>query len=90
MVGFGQTICKPIGPKCYNCGIKSLCPMTGKSIAPELRSKSKKKAVKVDDGSESDRETSFDSKNLVDSDEDKTPVKKASAKKKTVSKKVKK
>lgn len=65
LVGFGQTICKPIGPRCYNCGIMSLCPMKGKTIAPELRSKSKKKAVK-----ESDTESSIDSNSLVlDSDE---------------------
>ena len=34
LVGFGQTICRPIGPKCYDCSIKSLCKFSDKSKAP--------------------------------------------------------
>ncbi|KQJ88670.1 endonuclease III homolog 1, chloroplastic isoform X1 [Brachypodium distachyon] len=26
LVGFGQTICTPLRPKCVNCGINTLCP----------------------------------------------------------------
>lgn len=26
LVGFGQTICKPIGPQCRSCDVNSLCP----------------------------------------------------------------
>jgi endonuclease-3 len=26
LVGFGQTICLPIGPKCNECKIKGICP----------------------------------------------------------------
>ena len=37
LVGFGQTICKPIGPCCDTCFNKSICPSAGK------KSPSKKK-----------------------------------------------
>ena len=29
LVGFGQTVCKPLKPLCDNCPIKSLCPRIG-------------------------------------------------------------
>ena len=31
LVGFGQTICKPMRPQCYRCKIKDLCPYTPKT-----------------------------------------------------------
>ena len=34
LVGFGQTVCKPIGPQCWRCGIKDLCPYKPKSKDP--------------------------------------------------------
>ena len=34
LVGFGQTVCKPIGPRCYECQIRKLCPMKGKTPQP--------------------------------------------------------
>lgn len=33
LVGFGQAVCRPTFPKCYDCGIRDLCPMTGKTKA---------------------------------------------------------
>ncbi|KAK9499576.1 hypothetical protein O3M35_002595 [Rhynocoris fuscipes] len=32
LVGFGQTICKPVGPLCQNCLNKKLCPSAPKSL----------------------------------------------------------
>ncbi|RKO93485.1 DNA glycosylase, partial [Blyttiomyces helicus] len=29
LVGFGQTLCRPIGPKCHECPVKDLCPKIG-------------------------------------------------------------
>jgi endonuclease-3 len=26
LVGFGQTICRPVGPKCRDCGLQKTCP----------------------------------------------------------------
>ena len=26
LVGFGQTICRPVGPKCAECVLKKTCP----------------------------------------------------------------
>ena len=34
LVGFGQTICRPVGPKCSECIASDLCP-TGKLILQE-------------------------------------------------------
>ena len=48
LVGFGQTVCKPIGPRCYECKAKDICPFKDKSKAPGL-SKSKSKVVMVED-----------------------------------------
>ena len=42
LVGFGQTICRPIGPKCYDCSIKSLCKFNDKTKQPSESKKSKK------------------------------------------------
>ena len=38
LVGFGQTICKPIGQRCWGCEIRSLCPSKDKNlVAPADR-----------------------------------------------------
>jgi endonuclease-3 len=29
LVGFGQTLCRPIGPKCSECPVAQLCPKVG-------------------------------------------------------------
>lgn len=29
LVGFGQTICRPIGPRCYECPAREICPKIG-------------------------------------------------------------
>ncbi|CAK1596470.1 unnamed protein product [Parnassius mnemosyne] len=42
MVGFGQTICLPLGPLCNNCLNKDICPSSGKLN----RSPSKKSPIK--------------------------------------------
>lgn len=34
LVGFGQTICKPIKPQCYKCSIKDICPLQDKTNDP--------------------------------------------------------
>lgn len=31
LVGFGQTICKPVGPKCGQCLNKDICPFSIKN-----------------------------------------------------------
>ena len=42
LVGFGQTICKPLYPKCYECKAKDICPYEGK-LEKQSGSKSKSK-----------------------------------------------
>ncbi|KAK6588189.1 endonuclease III [Cryptosporidium xiaoi] len=46
-VGFGQTICKPIGPKCSECSITNYCNFGGKR-----RKKNKIKVYYEDEGKE--------------------------------------
>ncbi|CAG4937238.1 unnamed protein product [Parnassius apollo] len=52
MVGFGQTICLPLGPLCNNCLNKDICPSSGKlNRSPNKKSpikKSRKEDVKGD------------------------------------------
>ncbi|CDW77361.1 endonuclease iii [Stylonychia lemnae] len=40
LVGFGQTICRPLAPKCYICKASTLCPYNAKTKEP---TKSKKR-----------------------------------------------
>ena len=47
LVGFGQQICVPVGPKCGECLNRSLCPV-GQKWTPSPRKKSPKKRLKVD------------------------------------------
>ena len=54
LVGFGQAVCRPIGPKCYDCGIKNLCPMKGKTLEPSQSKKKRALAKKADDGEADD------------------------------------
>lgn len=35
LVGFGQTICKPIGPKCVSCLNKLTCPFVLSNSSPK-------------------------------------------------------
>ena len=42
LVGFGQTICSPVSPKCQNCSINSLCP----SAFVESKTPKRKKSIK--------------------------------------------
>jgi endonuclease-3 len=35
LVGFGQTICKPIGPRCWECAANKLCPFPLKNLNPK-------------------------------------------------------
>ena len=39
LVGFGQVMCKPVGPRCWECPIVKLCPMKGKNLKPSEESK---------------------------------------------------
>lgn len=48
LVGFGQTICRPVGPKCYICDINKLCPFKDKTKEPSSKTKSKSKKVKAE------------------------------------------
>lgn len=50
LVGFGQTICKPVGPKCDDCLNRNICPSSsaGKSKGTS-KSKGKGKKVKSSD-----------------------------------------
>ena len=34
LVGFGQTICKPVKPLCYKCKINEFCTYTPKTKDP--------------------------------------------------------
>jgi len=57
LVGFGQTICKPLAPKCYDCAAAKLCPYKPKTKAPiasEKQTKTKRKRqAKLSEESES-------------------------------------
>ncbi|KAK1270879.1 hypothetical protein QJS04_geneDACA014168 [Acorus gramineus] len=44
LVGFGQTVCTPLRPRCLNCSINNLCPSAFKETSSPA-SKSKKKAT---------------------------------------------
>lgn len=41
LVGFGQTICKPVAPRCWECPTKKLCPFPFKNLKPKEESKLK-------------------------------------------------
>lgn len=40
LVGFGQTICRPINPHCVSCLNKTICPSTALKSSP-IKQKSK-------------------------------------------------
>lgn len=47
LVGFGQEICRPVGPKCEFCKCKNICP----AAAVEIKQKpkvNKKKSIKIE------------------------------------------
>ncbi|HOB15853.1 MAG TPA: endonuclease III [Defluviitoga sp.] len=37
MVNFGQKICKPISPKCFDCILKDVCPSANQFLKPEKK-----------------------------------------------------
>ncbi len=39
LVGFGQTLCLPIGPKCHECPVKDVCPKRGARPSPVKKKK---------------------------------------------------
>lgn len=45
MVGFGQTICLPIGPTCYECLNRDICPSSGKGKKSPKKSPMKTEAL---------------------------------------------
>ncbi|CAI2368687.1 unnamed protein product [Moneuplotes crassus] len=67
LVGFGQTICKPIAPLCDECGVSDLCPMAHWYSPP------KKKKIGYEDDSGSSE--------FVLKEEEKGPSKKVEEKK---------
>jgi endonuclease III len=42
LVGFGQQICKPVGPSCSSCSNLPLCPYGKKEVKSPKKSKKKK------------------------------------------------
>lgn len=51
LVGFGQEICRPIGPKCGGCLCKELCPI-GKTFVEKKKPKAKRSTEKIKSTSE--------------------------------------
>ena len=41
LVGFGQTVCKPLGPRCWECPVVKYCSMKAKNLNPSKASKSR-------------------------------------------------
>eukprot|EP01087_Luapelamoeba_hula_P013771 TRINITY_DN3961_c0_g1_i1.p1 TRINITY_DN3961_c0_g1~~TRINITY_DN3961_c0_g1_i1.p1 ORF type:complete len:274 (+),score=55.35 TRINITY_DN3961_c0_g1_i1:525-1346(+) len=41
LVGFGQTICKPVGPKCTTCLLSKTCPTGIELLSPDAQDKKK-------------------------------------------------
>lgn len=53
LVGFGQTICLPVGPMCHECLNRDICPSSGKGRkSPSKTSKQETTIQKSDDESE--------------------------------------
>jgi len=46
LVGFGQEICRPIGPKCGGCLCKDICPV-GKTFQ-EKKPRAKKSSKQIE------------------------------------------
>lgn len=46
LVGFGQTVCTPINPKCPNCPVVSLCP-SSRTFLAKYKKKAELEAKKV-------------------------------------------
>eukprot|EP01119_Soliformovum_irregulare_P021159 TRINITY_DN6995_c0_g1_i1.p1 TRINITY_DN6995_c0_g1~~TRINITY_DN6995_c0_g1_i1.p1 ORF type:complete len:275 (+),score=61.04 TRINITY_DN6995_c0_g1_i1:172-996(+) len=55
LVGFGQTICVPVGPKCDQCTINDICPSAFKKTSA-AKKKGGKRKKKVKSESESEEE----------------------------------
>ncbi|KAI3964754.1 hypothetical protein MKW92_017606 [Papaver armeniacum] len=47
LVGFGQTICTPLRPRCEMCGVNSLCPSAFKETPSPVSKAKKPKATKT-------------------------------------------
>ena len=41
LVGFGQTKCKPVGPRCWDCPANKICPFPLKNLKQKEESKNK-------------------------------------------------
>ena len=37
LVGFGQTLCRPVGPLCSDCPVRDLCPKIGAKPSPKKK-----------------------------------------------------
>eukprot|EP00806_Schmidingerella_arcuata_P005905 Macronucleus_6375.p2 GENE.Macronucleus_6375~~Macronucleus_6375.p2 ORF type:complete len:150 (+),score=19.64 Macronucleus_6375:1-450(+) len=89
LVGFGQTICKPIGPRCWQCKVAKLCPMRPKNKAPGSASATKKKKAVATDSEESKEETEEEVTEVA-APEEKPKKQKAAVKTTKTTKRVKK
>jgi len=56
LVGFGQTVCLPIGPKCSDCLNKDLCPYPKSQEGKKGNKKKVKKKKAQDSTSEEDED----------------------------------
>jgi len=45
LVGFGQQVCLPVGPRCNDCGIRSICPFGASHPVSPKKSPSKKRTA---------------------------------------------
>jgi len=66
-VGFGQTVCKPVGPNCDECKCSRLCPSA--FDFPKFK-KGKKKVKKTDDKDEDDEEDKEDEDSSESAEDD--------------------
>ena len=58
LVGFGQTICKPVGPLCGQCSARTLCPF-GQHPRQKVKRKNKKKQKEDTDEDEDEEEDEY-------------------------------
>ncbi|GBP29228.1 hypothetical protein EVAR_20591_1 [Eumeta japonica] len=82
MVGFGQTICLPIGPHCHECLNRDICPYSGK----ERKSPNKKK-ISSKSGINEDTQIDLGTEEMKTKIEIENTLKKSPLKRKTITKK---
>lgn len=68
MVGFGQTICLPIGPNCHECLNRDICPSSGEGKKSPKKSPMKSKKLALKSNSSPAKETSIEIKEEITED----------------------